>query len=152
MTAVAKKNPVKLPQFQERRMQLPDVMQKGVWLVGELKERFKSTEGEMINWMRSITVTPGNEFMFIRTDHAIALAHCLREPLSSRPIVQEQFVLVEDEKYMEEGGYLYECLKRWALNLQAYQLRVENFTNVPRQMVKERLGDLYEIPMTYCKL
>lgn len=153
MTAVAvKKDKEPLPQYTERRFQLPDLNQKGIWLVNALKERYNSNEGELVNWLRSTVVTPGNEFLFIRTDHAVALAQCLREPLSSRPVVKEQFVLVDDEKFMEEGGYLYACIKRWAENLHAYQCQVEVYTNVPRAMIKERLGDLYELPVVYCKL
>lgn len=151
MAQVAKKEP--LEAFPERRFHLPDLNEKGIWLISELKVRFKaSTDGELVNWLRAVIVGSTNEFLFVRTDHAVALAQVMREPLSSRPVVQEQFVLVDDDKFMEEGAYLYSVLHQWAKNLNAYELRIENLTNVPRNMIKARLGELFDRPLTLAKL
>jgi hypothetical protein len=150
MPQTAKKEPLEI--FAERRFHLPDLNEKGIWLVNELKERFKSTDGELVNWLRAVIVGSPNEFLFVRTDHAVALAQVYREPLSSRCVVQEQFVLVDDDQFMDQGAYLYSVVYQWAKMLNAYELRIENLTNVPRQMIKARIGELFERPLTLAKL
>jgi hypothetical protein len=150
MPATAKK-PLASQTYMERSFQLPDLNEKGDWLVARLKERFQSSDGELVNWLRSVIVQGSNEFLFVRTDHAFALAQSVREPMMSGCVVSEQFVLSE-KGFEDEGAYLYSVLYQWAKNLGACEMRIENLTNIPRDDIKARIGGLWAREQVYSKM
>ncbi len=153
MTATVVKLPP-LTEYASRGFNLPDLNEKGQWIVDRLKPRYPhASEGEVVNWLRSITTSGSNDFMFVRTEHAFALAQVTREVMSARPIVIEHFVLVEGEN-VDEGGYLYGVIAQWARGLGAYELRVEKISDadVPVDSIKARIGRLFQRDQTFHKL
>jgi hypothetical protein len=125
--------------FVHRRFYLPDLQTKGTWLLERLKEFYKSsTEPELMSWLRG--VMSSDQFMFIHTSHAIALAQITREALSAKPRVKELFVLCDNEQCWDEGAYLYSVLKDWAVAIGSSEMIVETFSDVPRDMIKARVG------------
>jgi hypothetical protein len=125
--------------FEHHRFFLPDFQAKGGWLLRRLAEKYKnSSEHELASWIRSVTTS--DQFLFVHTENAVALAQITREALSAKPRVKELFVLCANEENpedYEEGAYLYTVMRDWAFSIGAYELIVETFSDVPRDMVKQ---------------
>lgn len=163
--------PKPMQTYAHRRFVLPDLNDKGEWIVKRLrnpeedmpKRYAHSQDREIFNFLRSVIDSP--EFLFVRTDHAFILAQLMREPLMHNPVAKEWFVLClkmddinkpEEEKAQinpqDEAAYLYSVMFEWAKHSSAEELRIENYTDVPRDMVKARLGKLFAREMIYSKL
>jgi len=137
--------------YTERRFHLPDLNEKGQWLIGRLQERYPSSEGELVNWLRGLIVVGSNDYLFVRTDHAFMLAQVTKEPLVKLPIVVEQFVLCEND-HEDEGAYLYTVMAQWARGMGACELRIETQTDVHRDAIKGRIGKLWQRDQIFSKL
>jgi hypothetical protein len=60
--------------------------------------------------------------------------------LSAKPRVKELFVLCTSEDDLEQGAYLYSVLRDWAAAIGSSEMIVETFSDVPRDMIKARVG------------
>lgn len=167
MTAVTKLNAVQpLPMVESsmRRFLLPDLNDKGIWLIGRLQVRYPHLQDrQLIGWFRGLI--DSNESLFIRTDHAVALAQIVHESLSPQPDVVERFVLCEESKSPDkddreretgrniaEAMSLYNDIMRWSETLGARRVSVNRFTDVPRDMLKEHLGRMFMEEHWYIKV
>jgi hypothetical protein len=161
-----------IPQnYQSRRFDLPDVHGAGRWLVPRLAEAWPHWQQAAIHgWLRSIIGS--NEYNFVRTDHAVALASIVHEKISPAPIVKEIFVVHEDlpqprtpnptaeeveniksthEQYLMEATSLYDDLFRWTFNVGASEFQSAAprvFADVPHDVLSEKMrisfGKCYE--------
>lgn len=136
-----------------RRFLLPDLSAKGIWLVKRLQERWPSVQdGDLINMLRGIILGSSSAQWFVRTDHAVALAHILHEPPHPLPAVAESFVLLDGEQFVEEGVELYREMKGWAKSLNAHELRIGFHTDVPIADIKRAVGKVYAIDRLFTTL
>lgn len=147
MNAVAAEvvEPAALPV--SRRFQDPDLDKHGLWLVPRLLNSFKHmNQRELVGWLRGIVAS--NEFLFLYQDHAVGLAQAMRvSPLRPDVIVQEWFVFVEDKEnkqHLAEAAMFYEDMLRWGKTQGATRILVEELSDVPHEMIKEKLGRLFE--------
>lgn len=151
MTAVAKKiekpaeksEETKPATYEHRRVFLPDIQRVGPWLLKRLMETYPEyTELQLLTWLRGCTTS--DIFLFVQTEHAVALAQIMREALCIKPTVKEIFVLCDGHDGDEqEGAYLYSVMKDWARGLGADELWIEECTDVPREMIRARIGKLF---------
>lgn len=143
MSAAAQRVGVELPAI--RRFDLGDLSRHGAWLVPRLVAALELPEQRLGAWLRGMVDT--NEHLFLTQDHSVALAEMQRaNGLADKPIVRERFVLVEDIENVEhirEAAGFYDEFRRWAKNLGAEIILVEELSNVPLEMIKEKLGRIF---------
>lgn len=125
-----------------RRFCLPDWTDTQSWLLPRLKVKLPHLQDIQIHgWIRSIT--DAQEFMFIRTENAVACAQMSKDVMSSAPEVIERFVLAKDRTepaQVDECLHLYGDLVRWAQNVGARDMTIEQFTDVGHDALAARLG------------
>jgi hypothetical protein len=89
-------------------------------------------------------------------EHSVALAEMQRaNGLADKPIVRERFVLIEDIEnaaQQKEAADFYDEFKRWAKNLSADIILVQELTNVPAEMIKEKLGRIYQRQQQFARV
>jgi hypothetical protein len=144
-TAVAEKTKEPERTITSRRFVLPDWTDTRNWLLPRLKVKWPHLQDNQVDgWIRSIIDSP--EFMFIRTGNAVACAQMVRDTLSPVPEAVEKFVLAKDREeaeHIRECLYLYGDLIRWAQNIGARDMTVEQFTDVPHPVIAQRLGRVF---------
>ncbi len=128
-----------------RRFSLADLSSHGPWLVPRLVTALELPEQRIAGWLRGML--DSNEFLFLYQPHSVALAEMQRaNGLADKPIVRERFVLAEnpdDITHVREAAGFYDEFKRWAKNLGAEIVIVEEFSNVPHDAIKEKLGRIF---------
>jgi hypothetical protein len=151
MAATAKLKVDEAPKIYDvRRFGVADVRKRGQWIVDRLKDRYAGAkDGELLSWITN--AAQSNIFWFMQTDQAVACAQIVREAISPHPKVMELFVLCEPEGE-DQAAFLYAEMLTWAKQIGADELRVENFTDVPRDLIKERVGKLLLRDEIYVKI
>ena len=136
------------------RFFIADIDRVGTWLVKRIRERYAfMDERQILTWLRS--VMSSNEWLFIKTQHAVGLANMQRMPMRMVPFVQEVFVLIMDaneESQIEEGLNIYRHFRKWADSMSASELRVDIFSDVPLKYQKKEFGQLYLREIAVAKL
>jgi hypothetical protein len=127
------------------RFELGDLSRHGGWLIPRLVTALELPEQRLGGWLRSMIDT--NEHLFLTQEHSVALAEMQRaNGLADKPIVRERFVLAEDvenPEHIAEAAGFYDEFRRWAKNLGAEIILVEELSNVPHEMIKEKLGRIF---------
>lgn len=124
------------------RFALPDLDVWGVYLMERLLSRFPHLNDRMfIGWLKGCMES--NEFLFIRSVNAVALAMIVRSPLQPTADVQEVFVLTRGSGCEDEALAMYDEFRRWAERMGARDLLVDIFTDVGKDAIQRRLGRLY---------
>ena len=132
------------------RVSMPDLDAWGPWLLKRLKHRFPHLSDRMFHgWLRGCMES--NEFLFVRSTNAIGLAQVVRSPLQPMADVMEVFVLLKEEQ-IAEGVAIYDEFRRWTLNMGARDLIVDNFTDVPKEVIQANLGRLYNRVLPFIRL
>lgn len=143
---------VELPAI--RRFDLADLPQAGPWLMPRLVTALELPEQRVAGWLRSMIDT--NEHLFLWQPHSVALAELQRaNGLADKPIVRERFVLAEnpdDIMHVKEAAAFYDEFKRWAKNIGAEILIVEEFSNVPHDLIKEKLGRIFTREQQFARI
>ncbi len=131
---------------QLRRFERPDIERQGQWLVPRFLRSFPHLNShQALSFM--VNVLYSNEFMFLYQPHGVALAQLVSEHiLQPEPVVWERFAFLEDPtdpRQHVEGAEFYTEFERWAKQKQVKQLVVEQQSDVPREVIKERLGRIF---------
>lgn len=135
-----------------RRVNLPDLSDKGQWLVERLKEKFPDyQDGALMGWLRSLTSEDSSRH-FVRTDRAFALSEIRMEKMTTQPTIIDRFVFLEEGADVSEGQALYLDMARWAANLGAAEIAINNKSDVPKDFIEEVLGKVIERKQLYHKL
>ena len=96
-------------------------------------------------WLRSMI--DSNEHLFQWQPHSVALAEVQRvNGLADKPIVRERFVFAEnpdDLTHVKEAAGFYDEFRRWAKSLGAEIILVEELSNIPHDLIKEKLGRIF---------
>ena len=131
----------------------PDLQKYGTWLLDRLKERWALNERNIYGWLKSSMLS--RECLCIKTAHAVGFAQVTHRPLEPRPDVTEVFVKVEnpsDEQQLREGAVIYLEFQRWAKSMDAAELMVDRFTDIPRPMIADILGLVHKREVSYVRL
>ena len=144
MAAVALERPgIERPAIS--RFELGDLPRHGGWLIPRLVAALELPEQRLAGWLRSMIES--NEYLFLVQEHSVALAEMQRaNGLADKPIVRERFVLIEDIEsaaQQKEAADFYDEFKRWAKNLGAEIIIVGELSNVPQDMIKDKLGRIF---------
>lgn len=158
--ALAEKfEPVRDPPF-TRRFERPDIDKHAAWFVPRLLKTFPHlTERSVLTWLLNILTS--NEFMFLYQEHGIALAQVVMYSLRPEALVEEILVWCEDptdKAQQADAAYFYEHFYMWAKRKGLPTLVVRECSDVPPEMIRERLGDdsqskrLFERKVVFAKV
>jgi hypothetical protein len=136
------------------RFEIGDLSRHGGWLIPKLVAALELPEQRLGGWLRGMIDT--NEHLFLTQEHSVALAELQRaNGLADKPIVRERFVLAEDvenPEHVKEAAGFYDEFHRWAKNLGAEIIIVEELSNVPHELIKERLGRIYQRQQQFARV
>jgi len=112
------------------------------------------SEVTIANWMRQLANR--NDCLCIRTDHAIALAEVVViDLMDEHPVVYERFVYCENRQsinHIDEAVIFYEEFKRWAKSMSIEKVIVNQFSDVPRERIKEVFRRLSTEDITFARV
>jgi len=133
------------------RFSLADFSRHGGWMIPRLTTALDMHELHVAGWLRSLLES--KEYLFLCQDHGVALAELTYSGgIANKAAVRERFVLAESEKYQREASGFYDEFARWAKTLGADMLIVEEQTDVPHDLIKERLGRLFTRQQVFARL
>jgi hypothetical protein len=143
---------VELPAI--RRFDLGDLPRHGAWLVPRLTAALGLPEQRLGGWLRSMI--DSSDYMFLVQEHSAGLAELQSaNGLADKPVIKERFVLAEDPddaEHVKEAAAFYTEMARWAKNVGAEIFLVEEMTNVPHEMIKEKLGRIYSRQQQFARV
>ena len=131
----------------------PDLQKYGIWLLDRLKERWALNERNIFGWLKSSMLN--RECLCIKTAHAVGFAQVTHRLLDPRPDASEVFVKVEnptDEQQLREGAVIYLEFQRWAKSMDAGELIVDRFTDIPRSMIADILGLVHKREVSFVRI
>lgn len=138
-----------------RRFELPDIDKHAAWFIPRLLKSYPHlTERSVRSWL--LNILNSNEMLFLYMDHGIALAQAVQYGLRPEPLVEEQFVWVENPKDAEQvadGAHFYSHFYQWAQRKDLSILVVEENSDIPHEMVREKLDKrLFERKLIFAKV
>ena len=144
MPALAVAEPVAFAPI--RRFQLPDLSKHGAWILPRLLQAYPHlSERSAASWLQ--TILYNNDFCFLYHEHGVALAQLVSaNALTAKPLIQEIFAWAEDREnkaQIEAVAEFYIEFHRWAQNCGATTIIVEEMSDVPHDLIKEKLGRIF---------
>ena len=138
-----------------RRFELADLSRHGPWLMKRFAQKLPDIHERFVAGYLSRLVYD-NEHFFRYQDHAVALFQLIHSPgIKTVKIVQERFVWVEDKEDKNQiknaAEFYYEFLK-WAKSQSAEVIIVEENTDCPHDMIKEKLGRIFSRAQQFARV
>jgi len=138
-----------------RRFSTADLSQHGAWILRRLQILFPDMPEQWIGgWMRGLIWN--NEHLFLYQPNAVALFQVVSLPgLRPGKMVQERFVWVEDKNdktQVEFAADFYTAAQDWGKALGAERIITCESTDVPKSMIEQRLGRLFDTKVTHARL
>lgn len=138
-----------------RKFDTADLTTHGEWLLARmikvfphLNERAAATLLQTINY--------NNEYCFLFQKDSVALAQVMTaHALSATPIVQERFVWCrdpEDKEQQKQASEFYEQFRRWAKLQGIDTMLVAENSDVPHEMIKEKLGRIFTRQQQFARI
>ena len=129
-----------------RRFEVADLNTHGAWLLPRLQQAFPHLhEQNIAGWLRGIVYS--NEYQFLFLPQGVCLAQLLSgHMLNPKPMVREIFVWVQDRENKDQiaqAAEFYLHMHVWATHLGAEHMIVEERSDVPHEMIKEKLGRIF---------
>lgn len=136
------------------RFEIGDLSRHGGWLIPRLVTALELPEQRLGGWLRS--AIDSNEYLFLAQENSVALAQVQSaNGLADKPIVRERFVLIQDVESVaqqKEAADFYDNFRQWAKRLGAEIILVEELSNVPAEMIKEKLGRIYSRQQQFARI
>lgn len=125
-----------------QRLNLPDLATHGHWIVRRLLNAYpRQTDRYLMGWLRNLT--GDNHSWFMQQANAVCLFQVTSTySLDLNPIVIERFVFAK-EGYTAEAANFYSEVEKWTKSMGIDQIIVEQMSDVPHEMIKEKLGRLF---------
>jgi hypothetical protein len=138
-----------------RRFQVPDLDRHQGWLLPRFKAAYPQvTDRERAGWLRGIIYQ--NEYLFLFQDSCVALFQVMRgHTLAPQAVIMEHFVWCEDKdnaEHQAQAANFYSEVQTWAKHQGAGTIIVEINSDVPHDMIKERLGRLFTRQEIFARL
>ena len=138
-----------------RRFEIPDLARHGGWLMGRLTKAYPHlTDREIQGWLRALIYN--NECRFLYQENSVGMAQVvLNHTMTPRPVITERFVFAEnkdDPAHVAQAANFYDEFARWAKNKSADTILVEELSDVPHELIKERLGRLFTRQQTFARV
>jgi len=125
-----------------RRFALPDLSAHGPWLLPRLEQSFPHVNQRFIlGWIRNLLYDNANLFLY--QDHSVALFQLTSiYSLAPKPEIIERFVFCQ-EGFQKEAANFYEEVLRWAKPQNVERIRVEELSDVPHDLIKDKIGRVF---------
>lgn len=138
-----------------RRFQIPDLDRHGKWILPRLLAAYPHlTERTAAGFLAGIVYQ--NDSLFLYQSHSVALAQMVgSHTLAPKPIVWERFVWVEDpndKQQVEDAAVFYDEFARWAKAQGCETIVVEEMTDVPHEIIKQKLGRVFNRQQQFARL
>lgn len=138
-----------------RHFDTADLSQHGKWLLPRMMQAYPHMNDRAVaSFLQSILYN--NEWLLLYQPHGVALAQVMSaHALDASPIICERFVWVEnkdDKKQVKDAAEFYVEFQRWAKNQNIEVLIVEENTDVPHDLIKEKLGRIFTRQQQFAKL
>jgi len=143
------------PGTSPRRFQVPDLDRCQKWLLPRLRAAYPHVQEDALRgWLRGIIYQ--NEFMFSIQDNSLGCFQISRgHTLSPQAVIMEHFVWCEDKDnalHQLQAARFYEEAAIWAKHQGATTILVEVNSDVPHDMIKEKLGRLFTRQETFARI
>lgn len=138
-----------------RRFEIADLTTHGPWLMKRFTQKRPDLQEQQIaGWLRGRIYD--NEHLFLYQDNAVAMAQLVHSPgLKMVKVVQEHFVWVrnrEDKTQLDHAADFYDHMKVWAQRLSAERIIVCEDTDVPKSLIQQRLGRVYDTTVSHARV
>ena len=138
-----------------RRFDTADLSQHVKWILPRMLQAFPHlNERGAMSFLQNIQYN--NAYLFLYADHGVALAQIMSaHSLDAKPVVYERFVWIEDKEDKEQVKHaagFYDEFYRWAKTQSADVIIVEENTDVPHEMIKEKLGRIFTRQQQFARL
>lgn len=125
------------------------------WIMARLMERYPlQNERALATFLRGLLNS--NEHLFLYNDNGCALAQVIRTfTLDAEPIVQERFVWCADPNnalQTSAAAEFYAEFDRWAKSMGISKMFVEEWTDVPHDKIREKLGRLFTQQLIFARV
>ena len=129
-----------------RKFDTADLSLHGKWIVPRMMQAYPHmNERGVASFLQ--TINYNNEYLLLFADTGVALAQVMSaHTLDAKPVVYERFVWVEnreDKEQIKQAAGFYVEFSRWAKRLGVEVIIVEESSDVPHDMVKEKLGRIF---------
>jgi hypothetical protein len=138
-----------------RRFELPDLSRHGGWLLKRFLVLFPDmTEKYIAGYLSGLIYN--NEHLFLYQEHAVALAQLVHSPgIKPAKVVQERFVWVEDKTDKQQSEFaadFYTHMKLWAQRIGAERIIVCENSDVPKSLIENRLGRVFDTKVSHVRV
>ena len=138
-----------------RRFEPADLSKHGPWLLKRFAMVFPDLPEKYVAGYLSGLIFD-NEHAFFYQDHAVALAQLVHSPgIKTVKVVQERFVWVEDIKnkdQLENAAGFYAHIKLWGVRQGAERIIVCENSDVPKPLIEQWLGRLFDTKVTHARV
>lgn len=138
-----------------RRFELADLSQHGPWLMKRFAAMLPDVhEIRVAGYLRGLIYD--NEHFFRYQDHAVALFQMIHSPgIKTVKIAQERFVWVEDREdkaQLEYAADFYIDARQWAQRMGAERMIVCESSDVPKALIEQRLGRVFDTKVSHARI
>ena len=125
-----------------RRFSEADLSVHGQWILKRLQQAHPTdSERKLIGWLRNLNFD--NASLFLAMDAGVALFQVTSVfTLAHKPIVIERFVFAM-EGHIAECAEFYVAAAKWAKSQSIEQIIVEQMSDIPHDLIKDKLGRLF---------
>ena len=150
MPTTALQTPIEAPSTL-RRFALPDLSQHGTWLLPRLIQQHPHLNDRFIlGWIRTLLYDTANLFLY--QDHSVALFQLTSVySLAPKPEIIERFVFCQ-EGFQKEASNFYEEVARWAKSQGVEKVWVEELSDVPHEMIKDKIGRIFQRQQQFARV
>jgi hypothetical protein len=134
-----------------RRFTQGDLSTHGQWILKRLLKAYpQQTDRSLVGWLRGLNFD--NASLFLSSDHGVALFQVTSVfTLSHKPVIIERFVFAM-EGHVAECAEFYTEAEKWAKTQSIEQIIVEEMSDIPHDLIKEKLGRLYVKQQTFARV
>lgn len=138
-----------------RRFDTADLSLHGKWVLPRMMTAFPHlNERSVASFLQ--TVNSNNEYLFLFQDDSVALAQVLSaQTLDASRVVIERFVWAkdrDDKEQVKAAAEFYVEFRRWAKGLNSEIVIVGENTDVPNDLIKEKLGRIYTRQQSFARI
>jgi hypothetical protein len=134
-----------------RRFTQGDLSLHGQWILRRiLQANPQQTERSLIGWLRNLNFD--NASLFLATDNGVALFQVTSVfTLAHKPIIIERFVFAMEGHAVECAEFYVEAAK-WAKSQSIEQIIVEELSDIPHEMIRDKLGRLFTRQQIFARI
>ena len=104
----------------------------------------------LLGWIRGLLYDNANLFLY--QDNGVALFQTVGIfSLAHKPVVIERFVFCQ-EGHVKEGAEFYTKAAQWAKSQGIEQVFVEELSDIPHDLIKEKIGRLFTRQQVFARV